>query len=112
MQIFSPFLLSLTPLQIAGCIALIVICVALIVYLLLRRTSHTPTETVVGAPDALVGETGVVTETVDADAGTGLVEINGEGWAARSVYTDDIYEVGASVTVVAVEGVKVIVKEA
>ncbi len=106
------YMLSLGPWQMAGCIALIVICVAVILYLLLRRSSVKQAPDAVGAPDALVGEKGIVTETVDAEAGTGLVEINGEGWAARSVYTDDVYEAGQEVSVVAVEGVKVIVKQA
>lgn len=91
-----------------GCGALLIAAVALIVYCLLRRPkfSADAAET----PSDLVGKTGVVTEEVDADAGTGLVTIDGEGWAARPVYVDDVYAVGATVTVLAVEGVKVVVK--
>ena len=63
-----------------------------------------------GGVDDLVGKIGVVTEEVDTDAGTGLVTIDGEGWAARSVYIDDVYAPGTQVQVVAIEGVKVIVK--
>ncbi len=111
MMNISPFVLStMETWQIVGCIALIVACVALIIYLMFRKTSYTQPEEAGSAPDSLVGEHGVVTDTVDGDAGTGLVEIKGEGWAARSVYTDDIYEIGQEVSVVAVEGVKVIVK--
>ncbi len=110
----SVFLLSskLSGWGLAGCIALIVVCLALILFLIFRKSSYTKTAVEGEAPDSLVGETGTVIETVDADAGTGLVDINGEEWAARSVYTDDVYEAESVVVVVAVEGVKVIVKQA
>ena len=91
-----------------GCIAIIVAGVALVVYLLLRKPKFAPKAT--ESVEELVGKQGIVTETVDGDAGTGLVEVDGQGWAARSVYTDDVYEVGTEVTVVAIEGVKIIVK--
>ncbi len=112
MNLFSSFVLeaTLTPWQIAGCIALSVVCIGVILFLLFRKPYRAPKPEEAGAPDSLVGARAVVTETVDGDAGTGLVEINGEGWAARSVYTDDVYEVGTEVSIVAVEGAKVIVK--
>jgi membrane protein implicated in regulation of membrane protease activity len=96
------------PLFYVACIALIAVCAALIVYLLLRRPKYVSNSA--ATLDGLIGKTATVTETVDGDAGTGLVEIDGQGWAARSVYTDEVYEVGSTVTVVAIEGVKVIVK--
>ena len=96
------------PLFYVGCFAIIGAGVALIVYLLLRKPNYVSRET--ESVEDLVGKTGIVTETVDGDAGTGLVEIDGEGWAARAVYTDDVYEVGTRVTVLAIEGVKIIVK--
>ncbi len=91
-----------------GCGALLIVATAIIVYCLLRRPkfSGIAAET----PSDLVGKTGIVTEEVDADAGTGLVTITGEGWAARPVYVDDVYAVGTIVTVLAVEGVKVVVR--
>lgn len=91
-----------------ACGAILIVAAAFIVYCLVRRpkfsagTAETPSD--------LVGKTGTVTEEVDADAGTGLVTIEGEGWAARPVYVDDVYAVGSTVTVLAVEGVKVVVK--
>ena len=91
-----------------GCGALLIAAVALIVYCLVRRPKFR--DTVAETPSDLVGKTGLVTEEVDADAGTGLVTICGEGWAARPVYIDDVYPVGEIVTVLAVEGVKVVVK--
>ena len=96
------------PLFYVGCIAIILVGVALVVYLLLRKPKFAKKET--GNVEDLVGKSGTVTETIDGDAGTGLVEIDGEGWAARSVYTDDVYEVGTKVVVLAIEGVKIIVK--
>ena len=96
------------PLFYVGCFAIIAVCVALVVYLLVRKPKFATKEA--EKVEDLVGKTGVVTETVDGDAGTGLVEIDGQGWAARAVYTDDVYEVGTVVTVLAIEGVKIIVK--
>ncbi len=96
------------PLFYVGCFAIIGVCLALIVYLLVRKPKFATSKT--ESVEDLVGKSGVVTETIDGDAGTGLVEIDGEGWAARAVYTDDVYEVGTRVTVLAIEGVKIIVK--
>ena len=93
-----------------ACGALIAVLVAFIVYCLLRRPKFR--NDVAETPNDLVGKAGIVAEEVDADAGTGLVIIDGEGWAARPVYVDDVYAVGATVTVLAVEGVKVVVKSA
>ena len=61
----------------------------------------------VGAED-LIGETGKVIEQIDNLAGCGLVSVNGEEWAARSVEYDGIIDEGATVSVVAVEGVRLI----
>ncbi|MBO4283082.1 MAG: NfeD family protein [Clostridia bacterium] len=61
----------------------------------------------IGAED-LIGETGTVIEQIDNLAGCGLVLVNGEEWAARSVEYDGILDEGAQVSVVAVEGVRLI----
>ena len=58
--------------------------------------------------DDIIGERCTVTETVDNYAGCGLVKVKGTEWSARSVNDDDIFKVGQSLTVVAVEGVKLI----
>lgn len=89
------------------CIGVLLLAVAVILYCLLRRSRS---DAVAATPNDLVGKTGVVAEEVDADAGTGLVIIDGEGWAARPVYVDDVYAVDATVQVLAVEGVKLIVR--
>lgn len=64
-----------------------------------------------GGTDELIGLTGEVVETVDNLAGCGLVSVNGEKWAARSIDYDGVLEEGSEVTVVAVEGVRLICRE-
>ena len=61
--------------------------------------------------DDIVGEKCTVIETVDNYAGSGLVRVKGTEWSARSVNEDDIFEVGKKLTIVAIEGVKLICKE-
>lgn len=61
--------------------------------------------------EALVGREAVVTETVDNLAATGLVQLRGQTWTARSVDNAPLTP-GTRVTVVRLEGVKVIVKAA
>ena len=61
--------------------------------------------------EALVGQEAVVTETVDNLAATGLVQLRGQTWTARSVDNAPLTP-GTRVTVVRLEGVKVIVKAA
>lgn len=96
------------PLFYVGCCLLLAALVCVIVYVLVRKPkfASAPEE----GPEALINRVGVVTETVDGDAGTGLVRVCDEEWAARSVYTDDVLEEGTQVTVVALEGVKLIVR--
>ncbi len=61
--------------------------------------------------DALIGGTGLVTEAIDSKSGTGQVKIGGENW--RAVTPDETrIDVGAKVTVRAVEGCKVVVRVA
>jgi len=64
-----------------------------------------------GGIDAVIGEKCVVCEKIDNFAGQGLVKIKGLVWSARGVGEDDIFEIGESLTVVAVEGVKLICKK-
>ena len=60
--------------------------------------------------DEIVGEKCTVVETVDNYAGCGLVKVHGQQWSARGVDDDDIFEVGESLVIVAIEGVKLICK--
>ena len=99
------------PLFIALCIVVILLALAVILFTLFRRSKKGNGENVEStSPEDLIGKSGVVVERVDGDAGTGLVEIDGAGWAARTVYTDEILEAGTAVSVVAIEGVKLIVR--
>jgi membrane protein implicated in regulation of membrane protease activity len=61
--------------------------------------------------DAIVGEKCIVTEKIDNYAGCGQVKIKGQIWSARGVGEDDVFDVGEILSVVAIEGVKVICKK-
>ncbi len=58
--------------------------------------------------DAIVGEKCVVTERIDNFAGCGQAKVKGQIWSARGAHEDDTFEVGEILTVVAIEGVKLI----
>ena len=59
--------------------------------------------------DMCIGQTAVVTEGINNTLETGAAKIRGNVWTARSESGEEI-PAGASVTVVAIEGVKLIVK--
>ena len=59
--------------------------------------------------DRVIGMVGIVQETIDNLAGTGLVHIGGKVWTARSA-KGDIIEAGETVLADAIEGVKLIVE--
>lgn len=61
------------------------------------------------ALETMVGKTCVVTERLDPLTG-GQVEVEGNLWAARGLSAETSYEVGATLSVVAIEGVKLICK--
>ena len=60
--------------------------------------------------DAVIGEKCIVTERVENLAGCGQVKVKGMEWSARTIDESDTLSVGDVVTVVAVEGVKLIVR--
>lgn len=60
--------------------------------------------------DAVVGKTGIVTVDIDNLKGEGEVTLSGQPWAARTEGEETIAK-DSLVEVVAVEGVKLIVKE-
>ena len=60
--------------------------------------------------DALVGSRAVVTERVDNLSGCGQVRVDSQIWSARSMDPDIVFEVGEVVSVMAIEGVKLICK--
>ncbi len=61
--------------------------------------------------EAIIGSKCVVTEKVDNLAGCGQAKYNGQYWAARSVSDDVTLNEGDIVTVVAIEGVKLICRK-
>lgn len=61
--------------------------------------------------DRFIGENAVVTQSIDNIAETGLVKLQGTVWTARTADSSTIAE-GETVTVKAIEGVKLIVEKA
>ena len=60
------------------------------------------------SPDTIVGKRCVVVERIDNFAGCGQVKVNGQGWSARSAYDDNCFDVGEVLSIVAVEGVRLV----
>ena len=73
-----------------------------------RRHLKTPARIRTGTA-ALIGSRAVVLDRVDADRGQ--VKIGGEVWSARPYDEDDVYEPGARVEVVKIEGATALVQE-
>ena len=73
-----------------------------------RRHLHLPAKVRTGAA-ALVGSRAVVLEQVSADGGT--VKIGGEVWTARPFDEDDVFEPGARVEVMKIDGATALVAE-
>lgn len=69
-------------------------------------TNKTPTNS-----DMMVGSTGVVSETIDNQAPTGLARVKGQVWTARTENDGVIIPEGAHICVLRISGVKLIVKE-
>ena len=61
--------------------------------------------------ESIVGEKCTVTEKIDSFAGCGQVKVFGQLWAARGAYDNDTFDVGDSLMIVAIEGVKLICKK-
>jgi len=85
-----------------GCVAIVAIA-ALIIFN--KRKAKTFTL------DTVVGEKCTVVDAVDNYRGSGLVRVGNQLWAARAVSDDEIYEVGDVISVVAIEGVKLICRK-
>jgi membrane protein implicated in regulation of membrane protease activity len=73
-----------------------------------RRHLRTPARIRTGTA-ALIGERALVLDRVDADHGQ--VKIGGEVWTARPYEEDDVYEPGARVEVVKIQGATALVQE-
>lgn len=61
--------------------------------------------------DSLIGETCIVTDSIDNIKSEGQVEIKGLPWTARSTDEDITIKKGSRVEVVDIQGVKLIVKK-
>lgn len=61
--------------------------------------------------DAVIGEEAVVTEAIDNLEGHGQVKVKGQIWTARAYDKNEKYEAGDVLSVVAIEGVKLICKK-
>ena len=59
-------------------------------------------------PDNIVGKKCVVTEKIDNFAGCGQVKVNGQSWSARGAFDGDAFEVGETLSIVAIEGVRLV----
>ncbi len=73
-----------------------------------RRHMRTPPQIRTGTA-ALIGERAVVLETVDQDGGR--VKLAGEVWTARAWDDDEVYEPGARVEVMKIEGATAVVSD-
>ena len=62
--------------------------------------------------DTIVGERCIVTDKIDTFAGRGHAKVKGQIYAARGLYDDDVFEVGETLLIVAIEGVKLVCKKA
>jgi membrane protein implicated in regulation of membrane protease activity len=82
--------------------------VATVFLILFKRT---PSEASNITIDEIIGEKCKVIETVDNYAGCGLVKVRGQMWSARGVDENDIFETGESLTIVAIEGAKLICRK-
>lgn len=123
-EIFTPGMFFMGPVALAAVIAGVVALLGatgaaqLIVFIagsvasvwllrpIARRHLHMPAALRTGTA-ALEGAKAVVLQRVDADGGR--VRIGGEEWSARSYMEDQVYEPGARVEVVKIEGATALV---
>jgi membrane protein implicated in regulation of membrane protease activity len=73
-----------------------------------RRHMHTPPQLRTGTA-ALVGQTALVTQLVDADGGA--VKLSGEVWTARPYVEGEVIEAGRRVHVVQIQGATALVSD-
>lgn len=71
----------------------------------MKRRGSEPTNA-----DRYIGKTAVVVTAIDNEKAQGMVKVDNEKWTARSQSGEPIAE-GTSVTIEAIEGVKLIVKK-
>ena len=96
--------------QIAVWLAIAIACIVLTHTVFKKKINARTTKNKTNL-EAIIGENGTVTEDVDNVCGRGAVKVKGMEWSARSVSEDVTFSVGDVVTVVAIEGVKLICKK-
>ncbi|MBE6635252.1 MAG: hypothetical protein E7617_03530 [Ruminococcaceae bacterium] len=87
-----------------GCIAGALVLLGAVAYIFFKNTDSTAPISL----DDIVGERCTVLEDIDTYAGCGLVKVRKTQWSARGVDDDDIFEAGEVLTVVAIDGVRLI----
>jgi membrane protein implicated in regulation of membrane protease activity len=121
-EVAASFTFVLGPVALAALLAAVIAAVAaqLIVFIvasiatlallrpIARRHLHTPASIRTGTA-ALIGTRALVLDRVDADSGQ--VKIGGEVWTARPYDEDDVYEAGARVEVIKIQGATALVQE-
>ena len=99
-------LVTLEPVwQITAFIVVTIVGILLFRDIVMKRLTRSESKTNI---DAIIGEKCVVTERIDNFAGCGQAKVKGQIWSARGAHEDDVFEQGDVLTVVAIEGVKLI----
>ncbi len=93
----------------AQVVVFLVLSVLLVVFVRKLIAKLMKPKTVATNADLLIGETGVVIEKIDNIAAGGVVKVKGQLWSAKSKETL-IIEKDELVEVLAIEGVKLVVK--
>ncbi len=88
-------------------VILAAIIVAVMVFFMLQTKL---TKNAVGVDD-MVGEKCVVVEKIDTFAGCGLVKVRGQIWSAKGISSDEIFDVGDTLVIIGIEGVRLICKK-
>jgi len=96
--------------QVIQVAAFVIISVILLILTRAWAREYLNNRTVKTNADRLIGETCLVTETVENLTNKGQVTVNGQVWSARSVDDEQILHKGSLVRIVAISGVKLIVK--
>lgn len=100
--------LDMAPLLLFGIFLALVALAYLLYYLLIVRKGGENELSAIG----VIGARCTVTEEIDNVAGSGLALCKKRSFAARALDEDEIIQVGDTVTVVAVEGVRLVCKKA
>ena len=83
-------------------IVIVLGCISIILAILTRKKNSLP------SVDSIVGLEAKVISQIDNLSGA--VKVKGTEWSARSTSDEDVIEAGKTVTILAVEGVQLIVK--